>query len=703
MADTVLDVQQLSLEYRTAEGSLQAIRDVSFFIQAGEALGIVGESGSGKSTIAYAIMRYLAPNAVTTGGAIRFRGEDLLRVSREEMRAIRGQRISMVYQDPENALNPALTVARQMTEALTAHDEVRQQAAYERSVERLREVNIPDPESSMAKYPHQLSGGQKQRVVIAMALCGEPDLLILDEPTTALDVTTEAKILDLIEDLKRRISTSILYITHDLGVIARVADRVAVTYAGEIVEVGTVASLLDTPRHPYTMGLLDCVPGLDSERKNYLPTIPGTLPDLKQPPPGCIFAPRCPYAIEDCTRSEISLQNVGDGHESACIRWRDLPARRAEQAAELDTAASGADSGAASGAASGTGPRLDKTGDGQVLELADLYKHYGRRGVVGRLIGRADGATRAVDGVSLTIGASETVALVGESGSGKTTIAETVIGLTEITAGGIAFKGQDIRTLGRQGDTYHRQVRIVFQNPDSSLNPKKRIRAILARPLRRFGIARTQAEIDERLHDLMDMVRLSPRYLDSYPAELSGGEKQRIAVARAFATEPELVVCDEPTSALDVSVQASILNLLIDLQARFGTSYLFISHDLSVVRHIADRVAILYLGQVMEVGDAEAVFTPPHHPYTRALLSSIPVARSTAPSIEAIRLPGSVPSAKTPPGGCPFHTRCPQKVGAICEQEPPPRRREGNHEIVCQIPRVELSERPVSLNKETKG
>jgi peptide/nickel transport system ATP-binding protein len=679
MAEPILQVDGLTLDYRTPEGPLQALRGLTFAIHAGESLGIVGESGSGKSTLAYAVMRYLAPNARFTAGTVQFKGDDLLALAAAPLRRLRGRRIAMVYQDPDSALNPALTVGQQMTEGPIAHGDADGDTAHKIARDRLAAVNIPEPSATMRKYPHQLSGGQKQRVVIAMALCGDPDLLILDEPTTALDVTTEAKILDLIEDLKDRIATAILYITHDLGVIARIADRVAVIYAGEVVETAGVEQLLGAPRHPYTWGLLDCIPGMRSNAGRRLPTIPGTLPDMKSPPTGCIFAPRCAFAQPRCREPGIYLQSIGAGRKTACIRWSEIDALRA-QGPE------------ANGRAGARPVRLPSGTDetGPILRLQDLERHYGLATGFSRWLGAGRQPTRAVDGVSLDVRPGETVGLVGESGSGKTTIAETVVGLGKPTGGSITFKGQPIDRPAADGSGYRRRARIVFQNPDSSLNPKKTIREILARPLKAFKIAKNVSARETRLRELMEMVRLTPAYLDRFPGELSGGEKQRIAIARAFATEPELVVCDEPTSALDVSVQASVLNLLVDLQERYGTAYLFISHDLGVVRHIADRVVILYLGQVMEAGPVEDVFNPPHHPYTRALLSSIPIPDPHQAAGDKLRLPGTVPSAKAPPGGCPFHTRCPQKVGQVCEAESPPVRRAGDHEIACHIDRSEL-------------
>ena len=685
MVETILKVDGLTLDYRTPEGPLQALRGLTFAIDAGEAVGIVGESGSGKSTLAYAVMRYLAPNAQFTSGTVQFKGDDLLALAATSLQQLRGRRIAMVYQDPDSALNPALTIGQQMTEGPIAHGDADGESAHKIALDRLAAVNIPDPAATMSKYPHQLSGGQKQRVVIAMALCGDPDLLILDEPTTALDVTTEAKILDLIEDLKDRIATAILYITHDLGVIARIADRVIVIYAGEIVETAGVDQLLGAPRHPYTWGLLDCIPGMRSHAGRRLPTIPGTLPDMKDPPTGCIFAPRCAFAQSRCQEPGVHLQSIGVGRETACIRWPEIDTLRAQ---ETDN-----------NVLAGAQPTSLRTGADDatpILRLQELERHYGLATGLARWLGAGRQTTRAVDGVSLDVRPGETVGLVGESGSGKTTIAETVVGLGKPTGGSITFKGQPIDRPATTGEGYRRRTRIVFQNPDSSLNPKKTIREILARPLKAFKIAADASARETRLWDLMEMVSLTPAYLDRFPGELSGGEKQRIAIARAFATEPELVVCDEPTSALDVSVQASVLNLLVDLQERYGTAYLFISHDLGVVRHIADRVVILYLGQVMEAGPVEDVFNPPHHPYTRALLSSIPIPDPHQATSDKLRLPGTVPSATAPPAGCPFHTRCPQKVGQVCEATSPPARRAGEHEIACHIERSELWSTPGS-------
>jgi peptide/nickel transport system ATP-binding protein len=691
----VLAIDHLSVAYATREGLVEAVRDVSLRVNAGETLGIVGESGCGKSTLAYAVMGYLAENGQITAGSIRLRGRELLGLPPGELRRLRGARMAMVYQDPATALNPSMIVGDQVAEAYQTYSGVSQHLAWRRAVEMLGRVGLPDPERMAHRYPHQLSGGQQQRVVIAMALINNPDLLIMDEPTTGLDVTTEALILDLINELKQEFGVATLYISHNLGVIAQVCDRVAVMYAGEVVEEAGVATLFSSPRHPYTVGLLGCVPRLDAAKTTrQLRPIPGHVPPPGARPDGCIFAPRCALARDYCHEAAPQLQATDQsGQRARCHFWTEVPAWTQEEARPAPEGEQRA--------SRSTQPT--SRGDGTLvrhaeplLEVRELRRHYGgSTGIAApllRLLGRETPPVRAVDGVSFTIAPGETLALIGESGCGKTTLARTVAGLLSPSGGTIHFLGHDVSyTAERRPAALRRFLQMVFQNPDSSLNPRHTVGAILERPLRLFlGLRGTAAR--QRALELLQAVQLDPRYYHRYPGQLSGGEKQRVSIARAFAGEPRLVICDEAVSALDVSVQAAILNLLAALQAERGTSYLFISHDLGAVRYLADRIAVMYLGRIVEIGRTEDLFHPPYHPYTEALLSAIPEP-DPQQKRRRIRLEGPVPSPAERPAGCPFAGRCPRYLGSLCDDVPPPVQDAGNgHHIACHIPLRELAE-----------
>ena len=666
--NVVLSIEDLSVVYSTPRGMLPAVRNVSFSIREGEAFGLVGESGSGKSTISLAVMRYLADNGLITSGKITFLDKDLLTLDPDELRILRGNRVSLVYQDPMTSLNPSLTIGHQIDEVFEQHRNMSKRDARRASLTMLEKVHMPDPEDVALRYPHQLSGGQQQRVVIAMALSCDPGLLIMDEPTTGLDVTTEAHILDLVQELKQEFHAAILYITHNLGVIAKIADRVGVIYAGELVEHGPTRTVFGHPRHPYTEGLMTCIPRIEGTTgRGTLRPIGGNFPDLTQPPSGCIFHPRCRYRQDECGTTKVDLFEVTNDHRASCLFWNEL---------ELTTF----------GIEESETHQVMETGStapaGQpLLSMVQVTKHYGGPGFLERITGSSVEKVKAVDGVNLDIAPGEAFGLVGESGCGKSTIGRTILKLHSLTRGNITFDGQDIWGFtGRSDREYRRQVQIVFQNPDSSLNPRKRITEILQRPLLLYKI--DQDDPQRRAQELLELVQLEAWYSERYPHELSGGEKQRVGIARAFAAQPRFIVLDEPVSALDVSVQASILNLLLDLQRQFQTSYLFISHDLSVVRYICHRVAVMYLGKLCEVGPVEKIFAPPFHPYTEALLSAVP--RLSFAKEEVIRLVGSVPSAKNPPTGCRFHTRCPRFIGDICvKNEPKPIRLSDSHVIAC--------------------
>ena len=661
------------MSFATPRDEIRALRDVSFDIAAGEVFGVAGESGSGKSTLAYAIMRDLAPNARVVGGAIRFAGEDLLRLAPDALRSIRGRRIAMVYQDPKSALNPSMRAGQQIAEVLEIHALASRAGAAARALELLALVNIPDPPAVARAYPHQLSGGMQQRLVIAMALAGDPGLLIMDEPTTGLDVSTQARILELVAGLRHDVGAAILYISHDLAVIAQVSDRVGILYAGELVEVAPARQLFRRPAHPYARGLLDALPDIDLTRA-FRP-IRGRLPDLSRLPDGCVFAPRCDFVEDACTRGQPAMATVGPAHVARCLRWDTViatpPTPRAGPGA----------------------PPLPEIA-APVARVESLTKHYEEPGVLARWLGLARPPVHAIDDVTFDVRGGEVLALVGESGCGKTTLGRLLLRLLPPTSGALSIRRRQSGTEIKDDAEFRRVVRIVFQNPDSSLNPTKRVAAILERPLAIQGVPRPARLA--RVRELLEAVRLDVGYLQRLPRELSGGEKQRVAIARAFATGPELVVLDEPLSALDVSSQASMVDLLTELRNRLDATYVFISHDLSLVRHLADRIGVMYLGRLVELGTVDEIFRPPYHPYTRALLSSIPVPDPAAPA-STVRLEGAVPSARRPPSGCRFHTRCASKIGRICEEvEPLLQRVDGTHWLACHIPVEDLRrERPI--------
>lgn len=673
--EVILRIEDLWVSYATHRGLLDAVRDVSLEVYKGETYGIVGESGCGKSTLAYSIMSYLARNGWVRGGRIFFCGENLLEKNERELRAVRGRRISMVYQEPYTSLNPSIPVGEQIAETFRTHLRLSRDEAWEQTLGMLDKVRMPDREVVARRYPHQLSGGMQQRIVIAMALSTKPDLLIMDEPTTGLDVTTEAVVLDLINELKEQFDSTIIYISHNLGVIARVCDRAAVMYAGEIVEKASIEDLFLEPRHPYTIALLRCVPVLGTSKESAkLHPIPGRVAPLLESPAGCAFQPRCSYAREECREGHPDLVALGEGHSSRCLLASEIRA-------------------------GGRHPRPDVTLTGEglrherpvLLSIQELTKYYQEQAGFFALARGRLAMVKAVDGISFGLDQGFTLGLVGESGCGKTTIARCIVGLTETTGGKIIFGERDItKPVGKRDRALLREIQMIFQDPDSTLNPRQTVGYALGRAARMLQGANGM-QTDDRILELLRAVRLDESYKDRYPDELSGGEKQRVAIARAFAGQPQLIVCDEPISSLDVSVQASILNLLLELQRTLGTSYLFISHDLSVVRYLADYIGVIYLGRLCEVGPAEAVFAPPYHPYTEALLSAIPIADPKAVQ-KRIRLKGPVPSAIDPPTGCHFHTRCPRKVGEICEKEEPPcAETEDGLRIFCHIPLEELS------------
>jgi peptide/nickel transport system ATP-binding protein len=656
-----LRIEHLDVEYRVGRRERRVLSDVNLQIRRGESYGLVGESGCGKSTVAFAAIRYLARNGRVSGGRILVDGRDLMALAPAELRRLRAQSVSMVYQDPGRALNPTIRIGRQMAEVFEVAEGIRGKEAHERAAQMLARVQISSPQRVMHNYPHELSGGMQQRVIIAMALSINPALLILDEPTTGLDATVEAEVLDLVAQLRAEFNNSILFISHSLPVVARMCDRVGVLYAGELIEEGPAAQIFEEPRHPYTVGLLRCVPAY-GRRKNHgrLETIPGFLPAPGSITGRCVFVERCGNATERC-RHEVPPPIDLGGRLTHCF----YP----ERAPELPHNAQQMPAPAAR-------PRAAQP----LLRLRNVSKTYQ---VAGKPL-------QAVSQVTLDLWPGETLGLVGESGSGKSSLAKLLLGLS-IPDSGSSIELQGETLPGGAGDRTPAQLKalqIVFQNPGSALNRSQTVRRLIGRSLRLVGLSGAPREA--RLRELAASVRLTERHLDEKPRQLSGGLKQRVGIARAFAGRPSAVVCDEPTSALDVSVQSAILNLLVDLQAEQQVSYIFISHDLNVVHYLADRIAVLYLGRLLQIGPSEAVFFGPHHPYTEALLSANPAAG--APQAQRIRLEGELPSALDLPSGCVFQTRCPRKIGRICEEQEPALLQAGpDHAIRCHIPAAELT------------
>lgn len=670
-------VENLSVSYRTGAELIPALRSISLAVVAGQTYGIVGESGSGKTTLALAVMGYLPENGVIDSGRILFNGSDLAGRPLSEMRKIWGAQLALVPQDPLASLNPSLRVGVQVGEVIQHHLGLDGQELRSRVLDLLGMVRLRDPERIYRSYPHQLSGGQQQRALIAMALSTEPALLVLDEPTTGLDTTTQAAVLDLIRDLMQERGTAALYVTHNLGVVARICDRVAVLYAGELLEDGPTKGIYRKPLHPYTRGLLDSVPRLGENKSAIrLSPIEGAIPGLNELPHGCIFRPRCPLAIEICEQAPPLFES-GPDRLSRCHRWQEID--RGEVTARQEH------------------PffehRVAAAKPTQILDLQGVKVHFTQRGRLPSRLSRAEtSGVRAVDGVSFQVNRGQTVGLVGESGSGKTTLARSVMGLTPLTAGEMKLLGQALPPSLRERDKAMRaHLQIVTQNPSEALNPYLTVGESLRRPLQTMlGFSREQAE--RRAAELLQAVHLRPEYGRRFPAELSGGEKQRVVIARAFATNPDLLVADEAVSSLDVSVQASILNLLNEMQAEHASGTLFISHDLAVIGFLADDVAVIYLGKLMERSHIDTLFEPPYHPYTEALLAAIPLIDPDARQAE-IRLEGEVPSAVDVPTGCPFHTRCPRFLGDICvEGTPPWQTGADGKEIFCHIPLEQLQQ-----------
>jgi peptide/nickel transport system ATP-binding protein len=668
MADALLEVRDLRTYFHTRRGVVKAVDGASFSVRRGETLGIVGESGSGKSMTCLSILRLVPePGGRIVGGSITFDGEDLLAKSAEEMRRLRGSRIAMILQDPMASLNPALTVGAQIAETLTLHRGLRGGALDARVLELLRQVRISDPDRRVHAYPHQMSGGIRQRVAGAIAISCQPSLLIADEPTTSLDVTIQAQYLRLLKDIQQETNLALVFVTHDLGIVAKLCDRVAVMYAGRIVETGPTREIFNRPRHPYTIGLLNCLPTLRRGREP-LTAIDGQPPDLAHVPAGCAFAPRCALAEPRCSAARPPLEPLSPDHLVACVRAADT-ATASRRSVTLSPSAPAPVDGRAAGDV--------------VLQAHGLTKHFAV--ARGTLFGRSVGTVKAVDGVDFVLRRGETLGLVGESGCGKTTTARLVLCLERPSAGGIQFRGRDVHGLaGAEQRAYRRAVQAVFQDPYSSLNPRLTIRTTVGEPLAQTHPELTRAEVDERIQASLERVGLRPRIVDDYPHELSGGQRQRVALARALTTSPECILLDEAVSALDVSIRAQVMNLLREIQDRLGVAYLFIAHDLAVVKYVSTRIGVMYLGKLVETATSEELYARPLHPYTQILLNN---ALPTHPdeARDEVILRGEVPSAFNPPAGCRFHPRCPHAMPACTEVEPSLREQAPGHLVACHL------------------
>ncbi|MEV0583774.1 ABC transporter ATP-binding protein [Nonomuraea sp. NPDC050310] len=680
MNEPVLQVTDLHVRF----GEVHAVRGVSYAVRRGEVLGIVGESGSGKSVTSLAVMGLLPPHA-RAEGSVRLHGTEILGAKERTLTAFRGKTISMVFQDPLSALTPVYRVGDQIAEAVRLHQKVSKERAAVRAVELLDLVGIPNPGVRARQFPHEFSGGMRQRAVIAMAVANDPDVIICDEPTTALDVTIQAQVLDVLKKAREETGAAIVMITHDLGVVAGMADRVLVMYAGRPVEVGTVDDIYYRPRMPYTLGLLGSIPRLDQGAGQPLVPIEGSPPSLAALPPGCPFHPRCPMAIDACRTAEPLLEVVdGLGHRAACIRAGEIADRDLSpvEVYDVESVPAGRHARPEPGDAL---PEPEPSGPA-VLAVEDLIKHYPL--MKGAIFKRRVGTVHAVDGISFAIRESETLGLVGESGCGKTTALMEVLELSRPQGGSISVLGKDVaRLTAKDRAGLRRDMSVVFQDPLASLDPRMTVYDLLAEPLRAQGVRKP----GPRIHELLDLVGLDRSHAARYPQDFSGGQRQRIGIARALALEPRLVLLDEPVSALDVSIQAGVINLLDDLKKRLALSYLFVAHDLAVVRHLADRVAVMYLGRIVELGEVGQVYDRPLHPYTRALLSAIPL---PDPDKERTRkrilLDGDLPSPADPPSGCRFRTRCPlfktlsEPEQSRCVQDDPAvRQLDTDHGVAC--------------------
>ena len=674
----ILEIDKLSISFFTRLHEIPAVMDFSATIRPGEALGLVGESGCGKSTVALGIMQDLGVNGRIVGGSIKFKGEEMNTMSPDRLRDIRGSKIAMIYQEPMASLNPAMKISKQLMEVPMIHEGVSSKVAYARALEVVTDVKLPDPKRILDSYPHQLSGGQQQRIVIAMALMSKPALLILDEPTTALDVTVEAAVVELVKDLGKKYGTSMLFISHNLGLVLETCDRICVMYSGEAVERGSIEDVFDDMQHPYTQALFRSIP-LPGADKNARPlvAIPGNFPLPHERPDGCNFGPRCDYfQAGRCDSQSIDMAKVhgDDRHQTRCLRHD-----------EIDW-----------NAPIILGEQKEKNPPGKVVLKIDNLKKYYEVAANALFGGGNKKVVKANETLSFEARESETLAIVGESGCGKSTFAKVLMGLETATEGTITLDGHDIgNTAIEKRDTKTvADIQMVFQNPFDTLNPSMTVGRQIMRALEIFKVGKNDTERRARMLDLLDLVKLPRDFADRMPRQLSGGQKQRVGIARAFAGDARIVVADEPVSALDVSVQAAVTDLLMEIQREQKTTLLFISHDLSIVRYLADRVMVMYLGHVVELGTTDQVFSPPYHPYTEALLSAVPIA-DTSVKKKHIVLEGDIPSAMNPPSGCPFQTRCGWKskvAGGLCDTDIPPLRiLAQGHQIKCHLSDADLA------------
>lgn len=673
----ILEIDKLSISFFTRLREIPAVMDFSVAVKPGEAVGLVGESGCGKSTVALGIMQDLGRNGRIVGGSIKFKGRDLGEMSDAELRQIRGSEIAMIYQEPMASLNPAMKIGRQLMEVPMIHAGMSEKDAYARALMVVTDVKLPDPKRILNAYPHQLSGGQQQRIVIAMALMSEPSLLILDEPTTALDVTVEAAVVELVKDLGKKYGTSMLFISHNLGLVLETCDRICVMYSGEAVERGSIEDVFDEMQHPYTQALFRSIP-LPGADKNARPliAIPGNFPLPHERPKGCNFGPRCDYfEAGRCDRGAIPMQDVpgNERHATRCVKFQEIDWKAPPELAQVK--------------------KKGAIGD-VVLKMDNLKKYY--QVAANAMFGGGNTkVVKANETLSFEARESETLAIVGESGCGKSTFAKVLMGLETATDGTIMLDNQSIGDVPIEKRTTQNvaDIQMVFQNPFDTLNPSMTVGRQIVRALEIFKIGKSEKERWQRMLELLDLVKLPREFATRMPRQLSGGQKQRVGIARAFAGDARIVVADEPVSALDVSVQAAVTDLLMEIQREQKTTLLFISHDLSIVRYLSDRVMVMYLGHVVELGTTDQVFSPPYHPYTEALLSAVPIA-DTRVKKKHIVLEGDIPSAMNPPPGCPFQTRCGWKskvAGNLCETEVPPMRMmPGDHQIKCHLAQAEF-------------
>ncbi len=675
----ILEIDNLSISFFTRLREIPAVMDFSVAVQPGEAVGLVGESGCGKSTVALGVMQDLGVNGKIVDGSIKFKGQDLGKLSPEVLRDIRGNEIAMIYQEPMASLNPAMKIANQLMEVPMIHEGISKDEAYSRALEVVNDVKLPDPERILKSFPHQLSGGQQQRIVIAMALMSKPSLLILDEPTTALDVTVEAAVVDLVKDLGKKYGTSMLFISHNLGLVLETCDRICVMYSGEAVETGSIKDVFNQMQHPYTQALFRSIP-LPGADKNARPlvAIPGNFPLPHERPEGCNFGPRCTYFEPGhCDTQVIEMAKIEktDRHATRCLKYKEIDWMASVARAETSDSV--------------------EPGD-VILKIDNLKKYYE---VAANALFGSSGSKKVVkanETLSFEAREGETLAIVGESGCGKSTLAKVLMGLETATDGAVLLDNQSIGAtpIENRSTQTVADIQMVFQNPFDTLNPSMNVGRQIIRALEIFRFGKSDKARSERMLELLDLVKLPRTFAERMPRQLSGGQKQRVGIARAFAGGARIVVADEPVSALDVSVQAAVTDLLMEIQRNEKTTLLFISHDLSIVRYLSDRVMVMYLGHVVELGTTDQVFSPPYHPYTEALLSAVPIA-DTSVEKEHIVLEGDIPSAMDPPSGCPFQTRCrwkKQVPSDLCEKEIPPQRDITiGHQIKCHLSEATLS------------